>query len=159
MDDLPELKPQGNVAVYGESIDLEGEDPPKEPPKTPKQQQKLLSCMKCLATFQDHSDDLLQELVDYFAYRKYRKGDVVFEQKSIGNHFYIVDHGTFEVVVKDEDGKSRVAHTYHGSGHFGEISLYYADERLASVRAASDGESLVHLCLSCLLGQAYRRIF
>ena len=82
-----------------------------------------------------------------------KKGDWVIKQGSVGDRFYIVDEGKFEVRIipegaeddNDETGGNAV-HVYNGSrvgrAHpsFGELALMYSAPRAASIIAQTDGK-------------------
>ncbi|EED92739.1 predicted protein [Thalassiosira pseudonana CCMP1335] len=80
-----------------------------------------------------------------------KKGQWIIKQGTVGDRFYIVDDGKFEVrIVPDgeEDTNNdggNVVHTYAGSrGHshpsFGELALLYSAPRAASIIAQTDGQ-------------------
>lgn len=79
-----------------------------------------------------------------------KKGDWIIKQGAVGDRFYIIDEGTFEVrILKDgeeDDGTGgSLVHLYEGSlsKHlhpiFGELALMYSAPRSASVIARTDG--------------------
>ena len=81
---------------------------------------------------------------------KVKKGEWVIKQGSVGDRFYIIDEGTFEVRIvrdgqKDEGNGGEFVHSYEGSvaNHlhpcFGELALMYSAPRSASVIACTDG--------------------
>ena len=61
-------------------------------------------------------------------------GTEVIRQGDVGDRFYIVDAGTFEIV---RDG-ARID-TAEAGGYFGEIALLHDVPRTATVRALADG--------------------
>jgi MFS family permease len=63
-----------------------------------------------------------------------RSGDVVIRQGDVGDRFYVIDRGSFEV---DADG--HVVNELSEGDHFGEIALLHDVPRTATVRATSDG--------------------
>jgi len=81
-----------------------------------------------------------------------RKGDWIIRQGTVGDRFYIVEQGSFEVRIlpegqEDERGNGgNLVHVYHGSkkSHvhptFGELSLMYSAPRAATIIAQTDGK-------------------
>ena len=80
------------------------------------------------------------------------KGDWIIRQGTVGDRFYIVEEGSFEVRIlaqgqedKNKNGGTPV-HTYQGSleNHthpsFGELALLYSVPRAASIVALTDGK-------------------
>ncbi len=83
---------------------------------------------------------------------KVKKDDWIIRQGTVGDRFYVVDHGQFEVRIVKEgeedvngDG-GNVVHVYNGSrstnAHpcFGELALMYSAPRAASIIARTDGQ-------------------
>jgi CRP-like cAMP-binding protein len=81
---------------------------------------------------------------------KVKKGTWVIKQGTVGDRFYIVDAGVFEVRIvpegEEDDGSGgNVVHVYEGSvekhAHpsFGELALMYSAPRAASIIAQTDG--------------------
>lgn len=80
------------------------------------------------------------------------KGDWIIKQGTVGDRFYIVEEGSFEVRIvaegQEDTNKNGGApvHTYEGSleNHmhpsFGELALLYSVPRAASIVAMSDGK-------------------
>ena len=81
-----------------------------------------------------------------------KKGQVICKQGTVGDLFYIVDYGSFEVriLAEDqvyEDGKEgECVHVYEASREnnfhpsFGELALKYSAPRAASIIAQNDGK-------------------
>jgi len=72
-----------------------------------------------------------------------RQGEAVITQGDAGNHFYVVDSGTFECFVKRaddglEDPRGRLVLSYAEGSTFGELALMYNTPRAASIVASSD---------------------
>ena len=68
-------------------------------------------------------------------------GDVIIKQGDAGDKFYIVDSGTYDVGVRNEDGVVMTVLTYENPGSaFGELSLMYGKPRAATVTATSGGQ-------------------
>ena len=56
-----------------------------------------------------------------------------------GDHFYVIDQGTYEVYVAKENEEPTKIGEYNQSGSFGELALMYNQPRSATIRATSDG--------------------
>jgi len=124
--------------------------------KTPEEKQRISEVIQGNLTFQNIS--LLQKETLFGVMEKIhvKQGEWVITQGTIGDHFFIVDHGKFEVRVlpdsaatpntspeKPEDGGD-VVYVYDStssSSHpsFGEIALLHSIPRAASVIAQTDG--------------------
>ena len=87
---------------------------------TPKQKMDTISCMEKISV---------------------NAGDIIMKQGDHGDKFYVVESGTFDVSVRDEDGIMRTVLTYdHAGSAFGELSLMYGKPRAATVTATSPGQ-------------------
>lgn len=138
MDDLPDPMTHKG-AIVGDTIDVEGTDEPKRyGPKTIAQREKLFNVLRDVGAFSRHDDELINDIIDFCKLRKFHMGEVVFYQGDPGHHFYIVDSGDFDV-IQTIDGRDKVVHTYRGSGIFGEPCLYFDNDRVASVKAMTEG--------------------
>ena len=120
--------------------------------KSNEEKARLISCLKATHIFQHFSNDLLDLLVPLFECVLVKQGDWVIRQGFLGDRFYIIDHGRFEVrVIPDGEENfnivgGSVVHVYEGSrleqAHpfFGEKALYQSITRDASVVADTDGQ-------------------
>lgn len=69
----------------------------------------------------------------FFCRRRRRLGDD-------GDHFYIIDQGTYEVYVRKTLNSAPVKIAeYHDTGSFGELALMYNQPRSATIIATTDG--------------------
>ena len=77
-----------------------------------------------------------------------KKGNVIINQGDVGDKFYIIESGKFDVLVapKQVDGEigaAVVVHTYEASTgqypSFGELALMYQKPRAATVKANTSG--------------------
>jgi len=64
-------------------------------------------------------------------------GMVVIAQGDVGDNFYIVESGEYEVFLK-QTGDEKV-HAYTSGDAFGELALMYNSPRAATVKCASAG--------------------
>jgi len=119
--------------------------------KTEEEKASIAEAIRASVMFKDISDDQREMIYGVMEPIDCRKGDWVIKQGTVGDRFYIVDHGDFEVrIVPDgqtDDGSGgNVVHVYHGSREnnahpsFGELALMYSAPRAASVVAKSDGK-------------------
>jgi len=122
--------------------------------KTPEEKQRISEVIMGNLTFQNISAQQKELLFDVMEKIEVTPGEWVITQGDIGDYFYIVDSGKFEVRVipdssgptspeKPEDGGD-VVHVYDStktSSHpsFGEIALLHSIPRAASVIAQTDG--------------------
>ena len=75
-------------------------------------------------------------------YVRYRAGDRVFEEGNRADGFYAVVEGTFELKVRDAEGRETLRRIGAG-GHFGERVLLGEGLRTGTVRALEDSVVLV----------------
>lgn len=120
--------------------------------KTNEEKACLISCLKTTNIFKNLTYGMLDALIPLFECVVVKQGDWVIRQGFLGDRFYIIDHGRFEVrVVSDGDENlngfgGSVVHVYEGSRReqchpfFGEKALYQSITRDASVVAESDGQ-------------------
>jgi CRP/FNR family transcriptional regulator, cyclic AMP receptor protein len=90
------------------------------------------------------SSDRLDRVERQSVVRKFRKGQVVFNQGDRAESMYVVQTGRFETELGASDGNVMAARTLGPGAHFGELSLL--DDRLlrtATVRASEASSALV----------------
>ena len=97
----------------------------------PTRQIELLSA---LAMFAPLARTYLERVAGQLRRISIARGDEVIRQGDIGDRFYVVDSGTFDVVV---DGQ--VIASLGEGDHFGEIALLHDVPRTATVRATTEG--------------------
>jgi len=123
--------------------------------KTPEERQRISEVIVGNSTFQNISPQQKEQLYDVMEKMEVKKGKFVITQGTIGDYFYIVDNGKFEVRVlpdgadmplrpaENPEDWGNVVHEYcpAGSAHpsFGEIALLHSIPRAASVVAQTDG--------------------
>ena len=99
---------------------------------------QLKTHLKDVPLFSNMNDAQLAALARTGDIRRFAKGQIIVNQSSPGNTFYIVISGQVKVALLHEDGREIVlSHLSEGS-FFGELSLLDNDPRSASVIAAED---------------------
>jgi len=118
--------------------------------KTASEKARISDAIKTSVMFRNITDEQRELIYGVMEPMSVKKGDWVIKQGSVGDRFYIIDDGTFEVRILKEgdfdDGKGgNLVHLYEGSVSkhlhpiFGELALMYSAPRSASVIARSDG--------------------
>lgn len=117
-------------------------------PKTPEQKGAIADAIKASVMFRNISDAQRELIFDCMESIKVKAGTWVIRQNTMGDRFYIVDEGTFEVRIlpdghKDFGDGGNIVHQYKGSPHhhpsFGDLSLMHSAPRSASIIAKTDG--------------------
>ena len=97
----------------------------------PALQLRLISALPMFAPLPAHDRERLARQLDRIGTRT---GDEVVRQGDLGDRFYVIESGAFDVLV---DG--RTIQTLAEGDHFGEVALLHDVPRTATVRAATDG--------------------
>ena len=119
---------------------------------------QLKTHLKDVPLFSNMNDDQLAVLAQTGAIRRFAKGQIIVNQSSPGNTFYIVISGHVKVALLHEDGREiALSHLSEGN-FFGELSLLDNDPRSSSVIAAEDAtlfmlprKQFYQLIPSCIL--------
>lgn len=113
---------------------------PPRTPRTPAEVKTLERAVKNNFLFTHLSDSARAQVFEAMQRMDVKAGDVVIQQGSRGDHFYIVESGTFDVLVQSADGgEPHRVHTYHDRDSFGELALLYGRPRAATVVAKAHG--------------------
>ncbi|KAL3806278.1 hypothetical protein ACHAXA_001932 [Cyclostephanos tholiformis] len=132
--------------------------------KTVEEKARIIAAISTVVLFQNITDEQRELICKVMEPMEVKKGQCIVKQGTVGDRFYIVDYGSFEVRVlaenqADEDGKGGdCVHVYEGSREnnfhptFGELALKYSAPRAASIIAQNDGK------LWALHRYAYRKI-
>jgi len=118
--------------------------------KTISEKARISDAIKTSIMFRNITDEQRELIYGVMEPIPVKKGDWVIKQGAVGDRFYIIDEGTFEVRIlkdgeKDDGSGGQVVHMYEGSlsKHlhpiFGELALMYSAPRSASVIARTDG--------------------
>ena len=120
-------------------------------PKTAEEKRSIEEAIKASVMFRNINDEQRQMIYSCMESVKVKKGTWVIRQGTVGDRFYIIDEGQFEVRIlpdgmEDETGEGgNIIHVYEGSRAkrihpaFGELALMYSAPRSASIVAKSDG--------------------
>lgn len=111
----------------------------EEEPTREERTEVLADLLRQVDLFTPLPRETLQGLAEKMATKYFGRGEVLIEQGSEGDSFFIIEQGRVEVMVKQEEGRkpSRVA-VLGPRDFFGEMSLLAGDRRTATVRAIED---------------------
>ena len=138
----------GDATAFEEDFDIES----LYNEKTDEEKAHIAAALSTAVVFQNITDaqrELIYKVVEPI---EVKKGQVICTQGTVGDRFYIVDYGSFEVRILaegqvDEDGKGgECVHVYEASREnnfhpsFGELALKYSAPRAASIIAQNDGK-------------------
>ncbi len=118
--------------------------------KTASEKARIADAIKTSVMFRNITDDQRELIFGVMEHIPVTAGDWVIKQGSVGDRFYIIDEGHFEVRIvgdgeTDDGNGGALIHVYEGSvaKHlhpcFGELALMYSAPRSASIIARSDG--------------------
>jgi CRP-like cAMP-binding protein len=88
-----------------------------------------------------HEADL-EVVLEYMQARLYEPGEFAVHEGELDRSFFIISHGSFEVVVPTAGGPKRVR-TLKAGDLFGEVAFFDGHPRSADVVALDDAEALV----------------
>ena len=144
-----EMVPPVRMPVRGRrrAVAAEAYDPSNEEkdvkkvihPKTEEQRSRLKHAMKNILFFKACEPEQIQEILDAMFERKVEKGDEVIKQGDDGDNFYVIELGTYDVLINTGAAQQKKVHTFVDSGSFGELALMYNCPRNATIIAQSKG--------------------
>jgi cAMP-dependent protein kinase regulator len=102
--------------------------------KTPADSQFLLACMSSNPLFQHLPPASMDTVVSAFFLTEKQDGDVVMQQGSDGDNFYVIQEGSVKILVNGNQVATKGA-----GASFGELALMYNAPRSATV--ACDGSA------------------
>lgn len=131
------------VAVSAEAYDPQKEARSHVPKnavrdKTPEQKQAILEVIKRNILFKNLDLQQCSEIVDQMWLRRVAKQQDIIRQGELGDNFYVVAQGAFDIFVKKDGGKSKRVATFAEGTSFGELALMYHAPRAATVTATVD---------------------
>ncbi|XP_019898214.1 cAMP-dependent protein kinase type II-beta regulatory subunit-like isoform X2 [Esox lucius] len=93
----------------------------------------------------------MSQILDAMFEKPVTTGEHIIDQYDDGDNFYVIESGTFDILMK-ADGLDRVVGSYNHQGSFGELALMYNTPRAATIIATSGG------ALWCMDRITFRRI-
>lgn len=118
--------------------------------KTEEEKTGIAEAIKAGVMFKNINEEQREMIFSCMESVDVKAGTWVIKQGTVGDRFYIIDEGKFEVRIlgdgEEDDGTGgNTVHVYHGSramnAHpsFGELALMYSAPRSASIVAQTDG--------------------
>jgi len=118
------------VAIQAENLEGVSIDQSEITPKSTKQIEWLLSCIRKNVLFENYTEGQKTVLVEHMTLVDVKKLQILIKQGDNGNEFYVVEEGVFNVII---DGK--LVTTVKRGMCVGELALIYNAPRAATVKA------------------------
>lgn len=94
--------------------------------------------LRSIPILTDLPEDLLEKLAPQFCSEEYPAGRLIFHEGDAGDRFYLIAHGSVEVLRASEpDGELAQVAVLQDGDHFGELALLTHAPRNASIRTLS----------------------
>ncbi|KAG9296397.1 hypothetical protein G9A89_014989 [Geosiphon pyriformis] len=106
-------------------------------PKTEEQRQRIEASIANNFLFKNLDEEQYKDVIDAMVEKRVEKGEEVIRQGGIGDFFYVVETGSFNVYVSKNGAPPERVHDYGSGGSFGELALMYNAPRAATVVATS----------------------
>jgi serine/threonine protein phosphatase PrpC/CRP-like cAMP-binding protein len=147
---IEKLKKQG-AAIMDVSPDIDIDLSTLYSEKTVAEKKRIADAIKASVMFRNVTDEQRDMIFGIMESVNVKADTWVIKQGTVGDRFYIIDEGRFEVRIvpdgeEDTDGSGgQTVHVYEGSvakhAHpcFGELALMYSAPRSASIIAQTDG--------------------
>ncbi|XP_045435571.1 cAMP-dependent protein kinase type II-alpha regulatory subunit isoform X3 [Pipistrellus kuhlii] len=130
------------VSVCAEAYNPDDEEEDTEPrvvyPKTDEQRGRLQEACKDILLFRNLDQEQLSEVLDAMFEKVVKVGEHVIDQGDDGDNFYVIERGTYDILVTSND-VTRSVGQYDHRGSFGELALMYNTPRAATIVATSEG--------------------
>eukprot|EP00002_Diphylleia_rotans_P033499 TRINITY_DN7130_c0_g1_i1.p2 TRINITY_DN7130_c0_g1~~TRINITY_DN7130_c0_g1_i1.p2 ORF type:complete len:1117 (+),score=203.68 TRINITY_DN7130_c0_g1_i1:4043-7393(+) len=128
------------TAVSAPSIDTTADVSKKMPPKSRELAERIQKIIKSNILFSHLDDRQISELINSMTEKRVTPGDYVIKQFEMGDNYYIVEEGHYDIFVsKDRSSEPRKVTQVGPAGSFGELALMYNCPRAASVQAVTGG--------------------
>ncbi|KAK9709566.1 hypothetical protein K7432_008929 [Basidiobolus ranarum] len=106
--------------------------------KTIEQRQRIEVSLANNFLYKNLDEEQRRDVIDAMAEKRVSNHDSIIKQGEVGDYFYVVETGSFDVfVAKNNEDPIKVTE-YGPSGSFGELALMYNAPRAATVTATSD---------------------
>ncbi|KAJ2779915.1 hypothetical protein H4R18_003730 [Coemansia javaensis] len=145
---LVAMAPGGGVQPFAGrrfSVSAESMNPTTAPefkkkfvPKTDAQKQRIQEALDNNFLFKNMDEESYRDIIDAMEEKRVEKGQSVIAQGGVGDYFYIVERGSFDVFVRKGDGPPARVGVVGDCGSFGELALMYNAPRAATVTATAD---------------------
>ena len=99
--------------------------------------------MKNVPLFNGLTDSQIERLTRRVVERDYKAGEVIVQQGTGGEGFFIIVDGKAEAIHERNDGEKNVVNIFKTTDFFGELALLSEGMRTATVVAVDDSRCLV----------------
>ena len=99
--------------------------------------------LKNIPLFKDLSESQIERLAKRVVERDFKAGQVIVQQGTGGEGFFIISNGKAEAVHERNDGEKNVVNVFKTTDFFGELALLSEGMRTATVIAIEDTKCLV----------------
>ena len=103
----------------------------------------VLDVLNNVELFKGLNDDELKEIAALGSLKTYTKGDMIFEEGSEGNEFFIVISGCVAINKNIAGGRKRNLSNLRQGDIFGEIALFDSQPRSADAETVADSEVVI----------------
>ncbi|MDJ0956814.1 MAG: cyclic nucleotide-binding domain-containing protein [Arenicellales bacterium] len=102
----------------------------------------MIKLLDNLYLFRGLPDSDLSRIAEIAELKSYARGEQVFRQGDSADSFFVIQYGTVNIELDDEDGKGeRIEVATLGTGsHFGEMSFLDNEPRSANASVATDSD-------------------
>ncbi|ORX89261.1 camp-dependent protein kinase regulatory subunit [Basidiobolus meristosporus CBS 931.73] len=107
-------------------------------PKSPEQRQRIEVSLANNFLYKNLDEEQYRDVIDAMSEKKVQNGESIIRQGDVGDYFYVVETGTFDVFVAKNLEEPVKVTEYGPGGSFGELALMYNAPRAATVTATSD---------------------
>lgn len=108
------------------------------PPKSESEKKFIHKCVENNFLFKSLSEEQYDEVVNSMRQVQVKKDVEIIKQNGIGDYFYAVQSGAFDVYVAANGNPPEKVGSYTSGGTFGELALMYNAPRSATVVATED---------------------